>query len=145
MQSKTNLFPRKEKIVNTSHIPGPYDAEMLLEAAAGVTKTETYDGAAKDLGAGYAPGGIGQPVAAVIQVSALDKANTTETYAAQLEESDDDLSYTAAGPSIAIAATGAVSIPGFLSKRYARLKITIGGDTPSITYKAHLVPLGHVG
>lgn len=60
-------------------------------------------------------------------------------------ESDDDATYTAAGPAISIAAVGAISVPGFLSKRYCQLALTLAGTTPSITYKAHLVPVGTVG
>lgn len=131
--------------MDTTHIPGPFDAELLLEDAAGVTKTASYDGASLDLGAGYAPGGIGQPAAAVVQVSALDTADTDETYTAVVEESADNSTFTPAGPEIAITATGALSVPGFISKRYVRLKLTLAGTTPSITYKAHLVPLGFVG
>lgn len=131
--------------MDTTHIPGPFDAEMLLEDAAGVTQTADYDGATKDLGPGYAPGGIGQPTAAVVQVSALDTANGDETYSFVLEESDDGSTWSSAGPVIAVTATGALSVPGFLSKRYCRLKLAVAGTTPSITYQAHLVPLGHVG
>jgi len=131
--------------MDTTHIPGPYDAEMLLEVVAGVTKTADYNGATKDLGGGYAPGGIGQPGAAVVQVSALDFTTSDETYAFVVEESDDDATYTPAGPIITVAAPGAVSVPCFLSRRYCRLKLDVGGTTPSITYKAHLVPLGFIG
>ncbi len=130
--------------MNTSHIPGPLDAEMLLEGAAGVTKTADYVGASLDHGSGYAPGSIGQPVAAVAQVSALDLANADETYSFVLEESDDNATFTAAGPIISVTQTGTLSVPGFLSKRYTRLKLDVGGTTPSITYIAHLVPLGSV-
>lgn len=131
--------------MNTTHIPGPFDAEMLLELAAGVTKTADYNGAAKDLGGGYAPGGIGQPAAAVVEVSALDSTTGDETYAFVVEESDDDSTYTPAGPIISVTATGALSVPCFLSKRYCRLKLDVAGTTPSIAYKSHLVPLGFVG
>lgn len=131
--------------MNTSHIPGPYDAEMLLEDAAGVTKTATYDGAEKDLGDGYAPGGVGQPIAAVIQATALDLTTEDETYSLQLEESADGDTWTACGLAVSVTATGAVSVPGFVSERYVRVKATLAGTSPSITYKAHLVPLGLSG
>ncbi len=131
--------------MDITHIPGPYDAQMLMEDAAGVTKTADYNGASKDLGSGYAPGGIGQPAAAVVQVSALDFTTTDETYAFVVEESNDDSTFTAAGPIISVTATGATSVPCFLSKRYVRLKLDVGGTTPSLTYKVHLVPLGFIG
>jgi len=131
--------------MDTTHIPGPYDADMLLEDAAGVTKTADYDGASLNLGAGYQPGGIGQPAAAVAQVSALDLTDTDETYTFTVEESDDNVTFTPAGPIVSVTATGALSVPAFISKRYVRLKLDVGGTTPSITYKAHLVPLGFVG
>lgn len=131
--------------MNTSHIPGPFDSQLLLEVAAGVTKTTTYDGATKDLGAGYAPGGIGQPAAAVVNVTDLETDDTSATYTATLQGSANGTDWDDVGPSVAITSTGAISVPGFLSQRYCRVKMTIAGATPSITYKAHLVPLGFPG
>ena len=80
------------------------------------------------------------PVAGVVNVTALDLASTNETYSAQLEESSDNSTFTAAGPAVSITATGVKSVPGFLSKRYNRIKLTLGGTTPSITYEAWLNP-----
>jgi len=131
--------------LNSGYIPGPYDAQMLLEDAAGVTKTADYDGASLDLGSGYAPGGIGQPMAAVVDLSDLDLASSDETYAFTLQESDDDGTFTDCGPAVEVAGTGAVSVPGFVSKRYVRCQLDVSGTTPSATYTAHLVPLGPLG
>jgi hypothetical protein len=131
--------------LNTSSIPGPYDAELLLEVAAGVTKVATYNGATLDLGSGYAPGGIGQPAAACLMVTDLETTDSSNDYQAVLQESANGTDFTDAGPTISVAAIGGISIPGFVSKRYVRVKLTIAGDTPSITYAANLVPLGSVG
>ena len=90
-------------------IPTPQDTQLVLQDT--VTKTASFTSAGKDLGSGYAPGGLGQPVAAVVNVTALDTADGNETYTFALHESDDNVSYAAAG------------------------------TTPSITYKAWLNPL----
>lgn len=130
--------------MNQAYIPGPIDAVLAMEGT-GVTRTADYVGASLDMGIGFAPGGIGQPVAAVIEIAALDFTTTDETYKFVLEESSDNSSFTACGPIITVGAAGALtfaSIPGFLSKRYVRANLDVGGTTPSISYKATLVPLG---
>lgn len=131
--------------LNSDHVPGPYDADLLLEDEDGVTKTADYDGASLDLGSGYAPGGVGQPMAAVVVVSDLDLASSDETYAFTLQESADDSTFTDCGPAIEVTGTGTVSVPGFVSERYVRCQLDVSGTTPSATYTAHLVPIGHVG
>lgn len=80
-------------------------------------------------------------MAGVVEVTAMDLASTNETYAFTLEESDDDETFTACGPKVSLTAVGTYSIPGFVSKRYARLALDVAGDTPSITYKSWLAPL----
>lgn len=135
--------------MNKNYIPGPYDASLVLQSR--VTKTASFNSTGVDNGGGYAPGGVGAPMAAVVDVTAGDRANSDETYTFTLQESDDDSTYTAAGPSVAVTVsgttftTGAISVPGFVSKRYVRLALTITGTTPSITYSAHLVPIGRPG
>jgi hypothetical protein len=125
--------------MNTAFIPTPQDEDLRLESS--ITKTADFDGASKDMGLGYAPGGIGQQVAAVVSISALDTASTDETYKFVVEESSDNSTFTPAGPIITVTATGVVSIPAWLSKRYVRLKLDVGGTTPSVTYQAWLNPL----
>lgn len=130
--------------MNKNFIPTPQDESMRLESSA--TKTANFDGTAFDQGAGFAPGGIGMPVAAVINVTAADRANSDETYTFQLEESADNVTFTACGPSVSVdvsgaaATTGAISVPGFVSQRYVRCKLTVAGTTPSVTYEAWLNP-----
>ena len=131
--------------MDTTYIPGPYDANMAMEGA-GVTKTADYDGATLDLGSGYAPGGIGQPAAVVADVSALDTTDGDETYAFTVQESaDGGVTWTDAGPAVTVTAAGAVSVPCFISGSNLRLSLNVGGTTPSVTYTAHMVPLGFVG
>ena len=120
-------------------IPTPQDTQLLLQDT--VTKTASFNSAGKDLGSGYAPGGLGQPVAAVVQVSAKDTADGNETYVFVLQESEDNVSYRAAGASVQAVATGTVVAKGHVSFRFVRLALTAGGTTPSITYKAWLNPL----
>ena len=120
-------------------IPTPQDTQLLLQDT--VTKTASFTSAGKDLGSGYAPGGLGQPVAAVVQVTALDTADGNETYVFALHESEDNVSYRAAGASVQAFAAGTVVVKAHVSLRYVRLVMTAGGTTPSVTYKAWLNPL----
>lgn len=126
--------------LNTAFVPTPQDESSRLEAA--ITKTADFDGTAYDHGSGFTPGGIGMPVAAVTKITALDATDTNETYKFVLQESADNVTYTDAGPIITVTAVGIVSIPGFISQRYNRLKLDVGGTTPSITYESWLNPLG---
>ena len=126
-------------------IPGPLDEEMLLQAT--TTQVASTNSAALDMGAGFAPGGVGMPVAGVIDVTAADRANSDETYNFKLQESADNVTFTDIGANVALPVAGAVAtldtlVPkGFLTKRYVRLASTLAGTTPSITFKAYLKPL----
>src|SRR4051812_42591332 len=109
--------------LNTAYIPAQQDSSLQMENA--ITKTATFAGTTKDLGSGYAPGGVGAAIGAVVQITAIDAVSGDETYTAQLFESDDDSTYTQAGPIITISrAAGAqtLTVPGFVSKRYLQLK-----------------------
>ena len=124
---------------NTTYIPGPIDANTLIENA--ITKTADFDGTTFDFGAGYAPGGPGQAMAAVIQATALDLTTTDETYAFIIQESADNATWVTISASVALTAVGAKAIPVFISQRYVRAKLDVGGTTPSITYSAWMVPI----
>lgn len=128
------LFP---KLV-TSYIPQPLDESLRLESSA--NKTANFNGTAFDQTAGFQPGGVGMPMAAVLNVTAIDFGNADETYSFVLEESDDNVTFVATGPAVAFTATGYKSVPGFVSKRYVRCRLAVGGTTPSITYEAWLSP-----
>ena len=120
-------------------IPTPQDAQLLLQDT--TTKTASYNTPGLDLGAGYAPGGLGQAVAAVIHVSALDAADGNESYSFVLQESADTATFTPAGAATAVTAAGVAAAKGRITKRYVRLALTAGGTSPSITFKAWLNPL----
>ena len=120
-------------------IPTPQDNQFLLTDT--TTKTANFNTAAVDYGAGFNPGGLGKPVAGLVQVSAVDTVDGNETYTFTLQESSDNATFTAAGAGVAATAVGAVAVRGWLTKRYARLALTVGGTTPSITFKAFLNPL----
>ena len=120
-------------------LPTPQDASLLMQDT--TTKTANFNTAGLDLGSGFAPGGLGTPVAGVVSVTALDLASGNETYALTLEESSDNVTFTAAGAAQVVTATGAVAVRGWLVKRYARLSLVVGGTSPSITFKAWLNPL----
>lgn len=131
-------------------VPGPQDEQLRLDAAAGAaatTQTASTNSAALDMGAGFAPGGLGQPVAGVIDFTAADRADSNETYTFKLQDSPDNSSFTDITPAVAIAVSGTTAplttivLKGFQSQRYVRLVSTIGGTTPSVTFKAWLRPL----
>jgi hypothetical protein len=126
-------------------IPGPPDAELALQAS--VTKTADFSGAWLDLGQGFAPGGLGMPVAGVVNVTALDKTDTDETYAFKLQQAADDGTGAADAATVedigaAVSATevGIVLAKGFVTQRFVRLVLDVGGTTPSITYTGQLNP-----
>ena len=120
-------------------IPTPQDAQLLLQDT--TTRTASFNSAGIDLGAGFAPGGVGKPAAAVVHVTALDTVDGNESYSFVLQESSDNSTYVPAGPSVAVAAPGTVAAKGHITRRYVRLALTVGGTTPSITFKAWLNPL----
>ncbi|MGB7158547.1 MAG: hypothetical protein WBD40_10810 [Tepidisphaeraceae bacterium] len=123
-------------------IPTPQDDSLLLQDT--TTKTASFNSAGFDLGAGFAPGALGMAAAAVVDVSAADRANSDETYTFKLQESSDNSTFADIGVATSITVSGATSTlgvyvaKGFISKRYVRLVLTAAGTTPSITYKAWL-------
>lgn len=120
-------------------IPTPQDAQLLLQDT--TTKTAAFNTPGLDLGAGFAPGGLGKSVAAVVQITALDTADGNETYSFTLQDSADNVSFTAVGAATPVTAVGAAAVKGRITRRYVRLVLTVSGTTPSITYKAWLNPL----
>lgn len=120
-------------------IPTPQDTKLLLHDT--TTKTANFNTPALDLGAGFAPGGLGLPVGGVVQVTAIDIADGNETYTFVLQESADNVTFAAASPSTAAGTTGAHAVRGRITKRYVRLALTVSGTTPSVTFKAWLNPL----
>jgi hypothetical protein len=120
-------------------VPTPQDAALLLQAT--TTKTANYATPGLDLGVGFSPGGLGKPAAAVVNVTSCDISSANETYVFTLEESDDNATFIPAGAGTAVTATGAIAVRGWLTKRYARLALVVGGTTPSVTFKAWLNPL----
>jgi hypothetical protein len=72
----------------SKYIPGPPDSSMVLQAA--VTKTTDFNGAWFDLGEGFAPGGLGLPVGAVVSTTAIDATTGDETYAFKMQQADHD-------------------------------------------------------
>ena len=120
-------------------LPTPQDAALLLQDT--TTKTANFQTSGRDLGSGFAPGGLGTPVAAVVHVTAADFASANETYAFTLEGSDTNGSFTPIGVATSVTAAGAVAVRGWLTQRYVRLSLVVGGTTPSVTFKAWLNPL----
>lgn len=81
----------------------------------------------------------------VVSVGDIDLADTNETYAVNLEESDDNSSFSAvSGFSITITADNQckeLRIPdlNLTRKRYLRAVLDVGGTTPSIPGEAFFV------
>ena len=117
-------------------IPTPQDTKLLLQDT--TTKTSTFNTPALDLGAGFAPGGLGLPVGGVVQVTAVDVADGNESYNFVLQESADNVTFAAASGDAVTGSVGTYPVRGRISKRFVRLALTIAGTTPSITFKAWL-------
>lgn len=120
-------------------LPTPQDSSLLIQDT--TTRTASYNTAGFDLGGGFSPGGLGIPVSAVLSATALDLSSGNETYSVVMEESSDNSSYSAIGAATLISATGAIAVRGWITRRYVRLSLTLGGTSPSITFKAWLNPL----
>jgi hypothetical protein len=133
--------------MNKNEIPTPQDEDLRLEAA-GTTKVANFNGTAgKAKGIGAGSGGIGLPMAAVVNVTAADRTSSDETYTFTLQESADaGANWYDIGPGVAIdvagalATLGAIAVPGFISYPDVRVKLVVAGTTPSITYEAWLNP-----
>ena len=119
-------------------IPTPQDAALLMQDT--TTKTASYTTPGLDLGSGFAPGGLGLPVAAVVHVTAADVADGNEVYTFVLQESGDNVTFANAGASTPVS-PGAAAVKGWVTKRYVRLSLSVSGTTPSITFKAWLNPV----
>ena len=120
-------------------IPTPQDTRLLIQDT--TTKTAAFNTPAIDLGAGFAPGGLGLAVRGVVQVTASDLADGNETYSFVLQESSDNVTFTAASAAVSTGAVGTYPVRGRVTKRFVRLALTVGGTTPSVTFKASLNPL----
>ena len=87
----------------------------------------------------------------VLNVSALDVADTDETYTFKVQVSTDDATYADAGNVVAldqnsVAGRYEILLSGGLveladaTSIYARINLVVAGTTPSITWAAHLEP-----
>ena len=120
-------------------VPTPQDAQLLFQDT--TTKTASFNSPSVDLGAGFSPGGLGKPAAAVVQVTAVDTADGNESYSFTLQESSDNSIFRSAGAGAIVNAVGAHAVRGWATKRYIRLALAVSGTTPSVTFKAWLNPL----
>ena len=120
-------------------LPTPQDNQLLLQDT--TTKTASFSTPAVDLGAGFSPGGLGRPAAAIVHATAVDTADGNETYTAVLQDSNDNVTFFAAGAAVSIGSVGAHAVRGWITRRYARIALTIAGTTPSITFTSDLNPL----
>jgi hypothetical protein len=122
---------------------GPQDEGLKLQAS--VTKTADFNSTAIDLGSGFAPGGGGRPMQAIVNYSAADFTTTDETYDFWIEDSADNSTFTKRSAPVraVVSATqvaGSVTIPCGILQRYVRLVLDVAGTTPSITYLGYLQP-----
>src|SRR6476620_7035841 len=91
-------------------IPTPQDKQLLIQDT--LTRTASYNTAGLDLGDGYAPGGVSQPVAAVVNLTAMDTADGNEAYTFVREESADTATFAACGAVVTADDTGVVGVKG---------------------------------
>lgn len=122
------------------YIPMVDDSQVLQ---ASTTKTADFDGPFLDLGDGFEAKGLGQLLAGVVMVTALDLADTDETYKLKIQQAPPDANgvadttkITDAGPQVSVTATGVVVVKGIITERFIRLSLDVGGTSPSITYSA---------
>ena len=120
-------------------IPTPQDTRLLIQDT--TTKTAAFNTPGLDLGAGFLPGGLGLAAGVVLQVTAVDLADGNETYAFTVQESTDNVTFTAASAAVNVTAVGTTPLRTRITKRYVRVSLAITGTTPSITFKAWLNPL----
>lgn len=118
----------------------PIDANLRPEGGTAITKTADFNGTALDLGAGYTPSPP-QPMGLDMYVSALDFTTTDETYEFHVEESHDNSTWVATGCRFVVTATGRVQKIFGVSRRYLRLRLDVGGTTPSLTYLPSFGPV----
>lgn len=129
----------------------PYDASMLLhDGAAAVTSSAAglVGGSARVFDTESTTSPVGRfPLAVVINVSALDLADTNETYDLIVEGSN-SATFASGNQqlgSIVVAATGRYTLlvdneQGGTVYRYIRIRAVLAGTTPSITYVAFGAP-----
>lgn len=97
--------------------------------------------------------GVGEPLALVITVLAIDATSADETYTATFQ-SDDNSGFASAaqiGEIITIPRASAVGTrfiraipPGTATERFLRINYTLGGTTPSINVDAYLTPMSMI-
>lgn len=116
------------------------DANLKPEGP--ITKTANYNGAALDLGAGWAPDPA-EPMAVIINSTACDATDGNETYSFAIEESSDNATFTPTGLTVTVTRGTVGNTQGIFgsTKRYVRANLTVGGTTPSITYTPYFGPV----
>ena len=119
-------------------IPTPQDTRLLIQDT--TTKTAAFNTPAIDLGAGFSPGGLGLAVGGVVQVTASDLADGNETYYVHAPGVDRQR-HLLRRRRRRFHRHSAPSRARRLTKRFVRLALTVGGTTPSVTFKAWLNPL----
>jgi hypothetical protein len=113
------------------------DTALIPDVA--VTKTANYNGAALDLGAGWAPQPY-EPLGIAIQTTAYDHVDGNETYQFIVEESPDNSTWTATGCSFFVTAVGVYENVVKSTMRYVRARLVVAGTTPSLTYSVLFGP-----
>ena len=108
------------------------DGSMVIQAA--VTNAASANGPALSMGAGYAPGGLGQALAAAVTVTAVKTSAGNETYSLKLQQSSDGSAWEDIGVGVLVPAAGVVVVKGLCTMANLRLVLTAGGTLPSITY-----------
>ena len=119
-------------------------SDSQVVAATGVSTNSIDLGSDRNIG-------IGEPMAVLIMVEAIDATSGDETYTVALE-ADDNSAFSSPATVLSMAiprAGGARQValpvpPNTDTERFLQLRYTLGGTTPSITVSAYLVPLHHI-
>ena len=133
-------------------MPGDFDALCELRDVADGAETSTATEAAVALPLAYAG-----PIEAVVYITAIDAASSDETYTFGIEvdtaaafSSAVEVASRALTASGGTAAVGEYTIPlgnnEYINSKEAgathvRIKATLGGTTPSVTYGAYIRPM----
>lgn len=118
---------------------GPMDLNLRLITAGALTANT--NGAAINLGTGFAPPAGGVPMLGIFPFSALDRVSGDETYTIAIQDSPDGSSWTTRATTTTAAegftttgATGVILLGAFIRANYVRATLTVAGTTPSITF-----------
>jgi hypothetical protein len=126
-------------------IPTPLDEALRLASLQTVTATAALAVPAAgvcDAGSGFAPNMVGEPMAFLVNTTAIKTSVGDETYTVKLQACDDNSTWVdvGTGQAFTLTAVGNQAVGFFAKHRYHRAYITIAGTLPTITVEAFVSP-----